>query len=141
MGRKCTANCGFARPGQSADADEARRDRREERAREIEIAARLLARRFGLLQCSSLRPQELDLGPDRRPHGKEQRQGCKPDEIGSGNPGGRPKDMEPELKALARQHTKECIEKLIKWVRSDNPKASPFAAKELLNRGWGHAPQ
>jgi hypothetical protein len=59
----------------------------------------------------------------------------------SGNPGGRPKEMEPELKQLARAHTKECIDKLIQWVRTDNPKASPFAAKELLNRGWGQAPQ
>jgi hypothetical protein len=59
----------------------------------------------------------------------------------SGNPGGRPKDMEPELKALARQHTKAYIDRLKFWVDSDNPKASPFAAKELLNRGWGQAPQ
>jgi hypothetical protein len=26
-------------------------------------------------------------------------------------------------------------------MRSKDPKASPFAAKELLNRGWGHTPQ
>jgi hypothetical protein len=26
-------------------------------------------------------------------------------------------------------------------MRSKDPKASPFAAKELLNRGWGQAPQ
>jgi hypothetical protein len=59
----------------------------------------------------------------------------------SGNPGGRPKEMEPELKQLARAHTKEAIERLVCWMKSDNPKASPFAAKELLNRGWGQAPQ
>jgi len=47
----------------------------------------------------------------------------------------------PEIKDLARQHTKEAIERLVEWMRSKDPKASPFAAKELLNRGWGHAPQ
>jgi hypothetical protein len=26
-------------------------------------------------------------------------------------------------------------------MKSDNPKASPFAAKELLNRGWEQAPR
>jgi hypothetical protein len=26
-------------------------------------------------------------------------------------------------------------------MKSDNPKASLFAAKELLNRGWGQAPK
>jgi hypothetical protein len=30
-----------------------------------------------------------------------------------------------------------CIERLVEWMRSKDPKASPFAAKELLNRGWG----
>jgi hypothetical protein len=49
--------------------------------------------------------------------------------------------MEPELKQLARAHTKEAIERLVWWMKSDNPKASPFAAKELLNRGWGQAPR
>jgi hypothetical protein len=33
------------------------------------------------------------------------------------------------------------LERLVWWMKSDNPKASPFAAKELLNRGWGQAPQ
>jgi hypothetical protein len=59
----------------------------------------------------------------------------------SGNPGGRPKEMEPELKQFARAHTKEAIERLVWWMKSDNPKASRFAAKELLDRGWGRAPQ
>jgi hypothetical protein len=49
--------------------------------------------------------------------------------------------MEPELRQLARAHTKEAIARLVWWMKSDNPKASPFAAKELLNRGWGQAPQ
>jgi hypothetical protein len=51
------------------------------------------------------------------------------------------KEMEPELKQLARAHTKEAIERLVWWMKRDNPKASPFAAKELLNRGWGQAPR
>jgi hypothetical protein len=58
----------------------------------------------------------------------------------SGNPKGRPKgSMEKyaEIRALARQHTKLAIDKLVWWVKQNNPKASPFAAKELLNRGWG----
>jgi hypothetical protein len=57
----------------------------------------------------------------------------------SGNPKGRPKgsmDKYRELKDLARQHAKLAIDKLVWWVKQDNPKASPFAAKELLNRGW-----
>jgi hypothetical protein len=45
------------------------------------------------------------------------------------------------MRNLARQHTKEAIERLVEWMRSKDPKASPFAAKELLNRGWGQAPQ
>jgi len=59
----------------------------------------------------------------------------------SGNPQGRRVECLPEIKDLARQHTKEAIERLVEWMRSKDPKASPFAAKELLNRGWGHAPQ
>jgi hypothetical protein len=51
----------------------------------------------------------------------------------SGNPSGRPKEMEQ----LARAHTKAAIERLVWWMKSDNPKAGPFAAKELLNCGWG----
>src|SRR6516165_1214699 len=59
----------------------------------------------------------------------------------SGNPQGRRVECLPEIKDLARQHTKEAIERLVEWMRSKDPKASPFAAKELLNRGWGHSPQ
>lgn len=58
----------------------------------------------------------------------------------SGNPGGRPKEL-GDVKALARAHTVEAIEKLVEWMRSDNAKASVTAANGLLDRGWGKAAQ
>jgi hypothetical protein len=48
----------------------------------------------------------------------------------SGNPQGRRVECLPEIRNLARQHTKEAIERLVEWMRSKDPKASPFAAKE-----------
>lgn len=54
----------------------------------------------------------------------------------SGNPGGRPKENE-ELKRLAREHSKEAIERLAFWMHSDNAKASVSAAQALLDRGYG----
>jgi hypothetical protein len=58
----------------------------------------------------------------------------------SGNPGGRPKE-DGEVKALAREYTEEAIERLVFWMRGDNPKASVTAAQTLLDRGYGKAPQ
>jgi hypothetical protein len=58
----------------------------------------------------------------------------------SGNPGGRPKDI-GDIKALAKQYTAEAIERLVYWMRSDEPKASVPAANALLDRGWGKAAQ
>lgn len=58
----------------------------------------------------------------------------------SGNPGGRPKGHD-EVAALARTFTKEAVERLAFWMRSDNPKASPQASAALLDRGWGKAAQ
>jgi hypothetical protein len=58
----------------------------------------------------------------------------------SGNPGGRPKEND-ELKDLAKEHTKEAIDRLVFWMRSDNPKASVSAANSVLDRGWGKSPQ
>lgn len=58
----------------------------------------------------------------------------------SGNPGGRPKEA-PEVKELARVHTTEAIERLVFWLRSDNPKASVAAALALLDRGFGRPEQ
>jgi hypothetical protein len=58
----------------------------------------------------------------------------------SGNPSGRPKS-DADIKALARTHTQEAINKLVDWMRSDNPKASVAACVALLDRAWGKAPQ
>jgi hypothetical protein len=58
----------------------------------------------------------------------------------SGNPGGRPKE-DPEVKLLARQHTKEAVERLVYWMRSENPKASVTASQALLDRGFGKPAQ
>lgn len=58
----------------------------------------------------------------------------------SGNPTGRPKEA-PEVKAMARVHTAEAIERLVHWLRSDNPKASVAAALALLDRGYGRPEQ
>jgi Family of unknown function (DUF5681) len=54
----------------------------------------------------------------------------------SGNPKGRPKDA-VDVRTLARVHTGEAVERLVHWLRSDNPKASVAAAAILLDRGWG----
>lgn len=58
----------------------------------------------------------------------------------SGNPGGRPKET-ADVKDLARTHTKEAVERLVFWMRSDNAKASVSASSTLLDRAWGRAPQ
>lgn len=54
----------------------------------------------------------------------------------SGNPGGRPKEVE-EVRQLAKLHTTDAIERLVAWMKSKNPKASVSAAIALLDRGWG----
>lgn len=54
----------------------------------------------------------------------------------SGNPSGRPKDV-GEVKALAKKHTKESIQRLVFWMRSDNASVSLAAAQALLDRGYG----
>ena len=58
----------------------------------------------------------------------------------SGNPGGRPKEV-AEVRALAREHTRMAIERLVAWAESDNPRASVAASTALLDRGWGRAAQ
>jgi len=54
----------------------------------------------------------------------------------SGNPSGRPKDV-GIISEIAKLHTDEAITKLVKWMRSDNPKASVAACMAILDRGWG----
>lgn len=58
----------------------------------------------------------------------------------SGNPGGRPKG-DDEVKKLAKEHGVESIERLIEWMRSNNPKASITAAGIIIERGFGKAKQ
>ncbi len=58
----------------------------------------------------------------------------------SGNPSGRPKELE-EVKKLAATYTVEAIESLAQWMRSDNAKASVTAAISLLDRAWGKPSQ
>jgi HEAT repeat protein len=52
----------------------------------------------------------------------------------SGNPGGRPKELE-ELKALARTHTEAAINALAAAL--ENPRERVAAATALLDRGYG----
>lgn len=54
----------------------------------------------------------------------------------SGNPGGRPKE-DPELKDLARVASPEAFDRLVHWMRSDNPKASFAASVAILDRAYG----
>jgi hypothetical protein len=58
----------------------------------------------------------------------------------SGNPGGRPKELR-EIAQLSREHSKEAIERLVFWMRSDNPKASTAACNAILDRGYGKPSQ
>ncbi len=58
----------------------------------------------------------------------------------SGNPGGRPKELE-QVKELAREHTPEAIKTLAKWMKSNNPKAAVASAIALLDRAWGKPSQ
>ncbi len=58
----------------------------------------------------------------------------------SGNPGGRPREV-PEIKALAREHGPEAIARLAELLKSKDGKVAVAAARELLDRGYGRAPQ
>jgi hypothetical protein len=41
------------------------------------------------------------------------------------------------LKQFAQEYTGEAVEKLVLWMRSDNPAASTHAAAMLVDRGYG----
>lgn len=58
----------------------------------------------------------------------------------SGNPAGRKKE-DNELKEIVRQYTKEAVDRLVYWMKSDNAKASVAASSILLDRGYGKASQ
>lgn len=54
----------------------------------------------------------------------------------SGNPTGRPK-IAKEIAEMARMHCPEALERLVYWMRMDDPKHSVAAANAILNRGCG----
>ncbi len=58
----------------------------------------------------------------------------------SGNPSGRPKLVE-EVRDLARQHSPRAIERLVELMEADSGTTAVAACKELLDRGYGRAPQ
>jgi hypothetical protein len=58
----------------------------------------------------------------------------------SGNPGGRPKELE-EVKRLAQEYTVAAIKNLARWMASENAKASVSASIAILERGWGKPTQ
>ena len=60
----------------------------------------------------------------------------------SGNPKGRPKGtLSAQIAKAARELSPEALERLKDWMRSDEYKASIPACVEILNRGYGRAPQ
>ena len=63
----------------------------------------------------------------------------------SGNPGGRPVIRLADgrsLTDLAREHTAEAVETLVDVMRNGESDAARVAAStQILNRGWGQAPQ
>src|SRR5262249_57553071 len=55
----------------------------------------------------------------------------------SGNPGGRPKEIRA-LKELAREHTPQAIEELVRLALHARAESTRLAAiRELLDRGYG----
>ena len=54
----------------------------------------------------------------------------------SGNPGGRPKDLQ-EVKEYARVFTKEAMDTLVGIMRKGPTKERRTAAERILDRGWG----
>lgn len=61
----------------------------------------------------------------------------------SGNPLGRgirskeKRQVEVELKQIAKTHTQEALDRLVFWMRSDEPKASVTATTAILDRAHG----
>ena len=58
----------------------------------------------------------------------------------SGNPGGRPSGTK-EVSALAREHTAEALQTLLRLMKSSpRDEVRARCAETLLDRGWGRAP-
>ena len=56
----------------------------------------------------------------------------------TGNPGQAPRPIRlPELAKLAKTHTAEAVEQLVKWMRCADGKIAVVACIALLDRGWG----
>ena len=70
------------------------------------------------------------------PHGSRFKPGV------SGNPGGKPKAI-VEVQTLAREHSREAIEGLVRILRDEKtpPVAVVAAANALLDRAWGRPMQ
>ena len=58
----------------------------------------------------------------------------------SGNPGGRPKE-DAEVRAAARLHGIEAIDKLVELMNGDDTRISVTAAQAILDRGYGKPSQ
>ena len=60
----------------------------------------------------------------------------------SGNPNGRPKvPEERDIKALARTKTVVAFSKIVELINSDDERVALMAAKEIIERAYGKAPQ
>lgn len=58
-----------------------------------------------------------------------------------GRKAGTPNKSTTEVKELAEAYTKEALDRLAFWMRSDNAKASVSAAIAILDRGHGKPSQ
>lgn len=61
----------------------------------------------------------------------------------SGNPSGRKKltQEEQDFKEACKSYSQEALNKLVYWMRSDEPKASIAACNSILDRGHGKPAQ
>lgn len=61
---------------------------------------------------------------------------------GAGRPKGRPNKIAADVRALAQEYGADAIDKLAKLMNeAESEQAQIAAAKELLDRGYGRAPQ
>ena len=60
---------------------------------------------------------------------------------GAGRPKGAPNKSTADIKALAQKHGEAAINKLVRLLDSEDERTVIAACKELLDRGYGKAPQ